>query len=117
VASVRAGEAVRTGGDGSRAVLGLDIGGTKIAAGVVDAEGIVHGFLTAPTDADAATGVERLFELGRRAIAESGLDVEAVGIGCGGPLDSEHGVLIAPLHLPGWRDVPIAELEIGRAHV
>ena len=108
--SAEAGEAVRTGGDGARAVLGLDIGGTKIAAGVVDADGGVHGFVTAPSDPESSSGVERLFELGRRSIAESGLDVDAVGIGCGGPLDSENGVLIAPLHLPGWMDVPIAEL-------
>jgi glucokinase len=111
VVSVEAGEAVRTVGVGrARAVLGLDIGGTKIAAGVVDADGGVHGFVTAPSDPDSASGVERLFELGRRSIAEAGLDVEAVGIGCGGPLDSEKGLLIAPLHLPGWKDVPVAEL-------
>jgi len=110
VVSTKAGDAVRTGGGAPRAVLGLDIGGTKIAAGVVDADGVVHGFLAAPADADSATGVRRLFELGRQAIAGSGTDVDAVGIGCGGPLDSEEGVLIAPLHLPGWRDVPIAEL-------
>jgi glucokinase len=36
--------------------------------------------------------------------------VEGVGIGCGGPLDSEHGVLLAPLHLPGWEDVRVVEL-------
>jgi len=111
VASVEAGEAVRAGGvGGARAVLGLDIGGTKIAAGVVDADGGVHGFVTAPSDPDSTSGVERLFELGRRSIAEAGLDVEAVGIGCGGPLDSDKGLLIAPLHLPGWKDVPVAEL-------
>jgi glucokinase len=108
---VEAGEAVRGGGVGrSRAVLGLDIGGTKIAAGVVDTDGVVHGFVTAPSDSDSARGVERLFGLGRQAVAEAGLDVEAVGIGCGGPLDSDKGVLIAPLHLPGWKDVPVAEL-------
>ena len=102
---------MRAGGVGrARAVLGLDIGGTKIAAGVVDADGGVHGFVTAPSDSDATSGVERLFELGRRSIAESGLDVEAVGIGCGGPLDSDKGLLIAPLHLPGWKDVPVAGL-------
>jgi glucokinase len=109
--AVKAGEVVREGGVGrASAVLGLDIGGTKIAAGVVDADGRVHGFVTAPSDFESARGVERLFELGRQAIAESGLEVEAVGIGCGGPLDSERGVLIAPLHLPGWKDVAIAEL-------
>ena len=49
---------------------------------------------------------------GRQAVAESGVswdDVEAVGIGCGGPLDSAKGILIAPLHLPGWEGVRIVE--------
>lgn len=105
--------AVAVGADGAavaRAVLGLDIGGTKIAAGVVDPEGGVHGFVTAPTDAAPETGVARLFELGRRAMSESALDIGAVGIGCGGPLDSVNGMLLAPLHLPGWVDVPITAL-------
>jgi len=109
------GERAAVGRDGAAGqphgpLLGLDVGGTKIAAGVVDADGGVHGFVTAPSDPDSTSGVERLFELGRRSIAEAGLDVEAVGIGCGGPLDSDKGLLIAPLHLPGWKDVPVAEL-------
>jgi glucokinase len=94
-------------------VLGLDIGGTKLAAGVVDADGGVHGFVTAPSEPErgADVGLAQLFELGRRALAASGVDeVDAVGIGCGGPLDPERGVLIAPLHLTGWRDVPVVEL-------
>jgi glucokinase len=111
------------GGDGMksparRPVLGLDIGGTKIAAGVVDATGAVHGFLVAPTEAERGPedGLARLFALGRMAVARSGIpwpDVEGVGIGCGGPLDSERGVLLAPLHLPGWEDVPIVNLAQG----
>jgi glucokinase len=111
MASVDATAAV--GADGAavaRAVLGLDIGGTKIAAGVVDPEGGVHGFVTTPTDASSETGLLRLFELGRQAVSEAGLEIDAVGIGCGGPLDSANGVLVAPLHLPGWRDVPITAL-------
>jgi glucokinase len=99
-------------------VLALDIGGTKLAAGVVDANGHVHSFVVEPSRAhegpDAA--LPRLFELGRRAVAESGLEwpaIEAVGIGCGGPLDAEGGVLIAPPHLPGWHDVPVVELARG----
>ena len=96
-------------------VLGLDIGGTKLAAGVVDADGGVHGFVAAPSEATRGSehGLARLFELGRQAVARSGIAwtaIESVGIGCGGPLDSERGVLIAPLHLPGWKDVPIVEL-------
>jgi glucokinase len=93
----------------------LDIGGTKLAAGVVDANGVVHSFAVEPTRAQEGPDVAlpRLFELGRRVVAESGVDwpaIEAVGIGCGGPLDAARGVLIAPPHLPGWRDVPINDL-------
>jgi glucokinase len=96
-------------------VLALDIGGTKLAAGVVDANGVVHSFAVEPTRAQEGPDVAlpRLFELGRRVVAESGVEwptVGAVGIGCGGPLDAARGVLIAPPHLPGWRDVPINDL-------
>lgn len=96
-------------------VLGLDIGGTKLAAGVVDGDGRVLSFLVEPTLAEhgAAHGIERLLALGRRAVAGSGLDwveIHDVGIGCGGPLDAELGVLLAPPHLPGWRDVPVTAL-------
>jgi len=96
-------------------VLALDIGGTKLAAGVVDGTGRVHSFLVEPSH--AARGpepvLERLLELGRRAVSESMLgwsQIGAVGIGCGGPLDAEQGVLVAPPHLPGWRDVPVTAL-------
>ena len=89
-------------------VLSLDIGGTKLAAGVVDAAGRTHSFVVEPSHAEQGPErvLERLFELGRRAVAESGLgwaDVHAVGIGCGGPLDAERGVLLAPLHLRAGR--------------
>jgi glucokinase len=97
------------------AVLGLDIGGTKIAAGVVDTDGRVRGFVVTPTEVERGPedGTRRLFELGRRAVEESGVpwsEIAGVGIGCGGPLDSANGVLIAPLHLPGWEDLGIVEL-------
>jgi glucokinase len=108
------------GADGERApsdgpVLGLDIGGTKLAAGVVDAAGVVHSFAAEPSRADEGPKptLARLFELARRVVAESPLeweDVQAVGIGCGGPLDAQRGVLIAPPQLPGWRNVPVTEL-------
>lgn len=97
-----------------RAVLSLDIGGTKLAVGVVTADGEVHGLVIEPTrrweGPDAV--IARLFELGHRAIAAAGLErpVDAVGISCGGPLDSGTGVLISPPHLPGWLDVPLGSM-------
>jgi glucokinase len=111
------GERAAVSGDGAATpprgpVLGLDIGGTKLAAGVVDADGAVRGFVSAPTEAERGPddGLDRLFELGRHAVAESGArwdEIEGVGIGCGGPLDRAVGVLIAPLHLPGWSNVAV----------
>jgi glucokinase len=103
-------------------VLGLDIGGTKLAAGVVDSAGHARSFLVQPTDngRGPAAVLAALITLGRRAVDGSGVawsDIGAIGIGCGGPLDTERGVLVAPPHLAGWRDVPvtsIAERELGR---
>jgi glucokinase len=106
-------------------VLAFDIGGTKLAAGVVDAAGTVHSFAVVPTDAARGPedGMRRLFELGRRTVSESGIpweQIELIGIGCGGPLDPVSGVLIAPPHLTGWVDVPLverAEEALGRPAV
>lgn len=108
-------ESLQAVGDGSAPpvyVLGLDIGGTKIAAGVVDDRGGVRSFLieaTRPAEGPER-GLARLFELGKRTVADAGIDwsqLGAVGIGSGGPLDARAGVLLSPPHLPGWRDVPI----------
>lgn len=99
-------------------VLGLDIGGTKIAAGIVDGGGQARSFLVESTRAEEGpeSGLERLFALGRAAVDEAGVDweeVAAVGIGAGGPLDTARGVLVAPPHLPGWREVPIVSMAEG----
>ena len=97
--------------DSAHPLLGLDVGGTKLAAGVVDSDGHVAGFAVEPTEAARGPedGLRRLFALGRQAMEASGVDIAAVGIGCGGPLDSTAGILIAPLHLPGWTNVPVVE--------
>jgi glucokinase len=96
-------------------VLGLDIGGTKLAAGVVEPDGSVQGFAVVPAEAQRGPddSLARLFELGRAALVEAGVaadELTGIGIGCGGPLDPERGVLIAPLHLPGWHDVSVTAI-------
>ena len=95
-------------------VLGLDIGGTKLAAGVVDHAGKVLSFVRAPTRVEEGPDavIERLLSLGHEAMTASGhgrAAVSAAGIGCGGPLDPVSGRVQGPPGLPGWDDVPIVE--------
>lgn len=95
------------------AVLALDIGGTKLAVGVMTPDGATHGVIVEPTRREEGwrAVVERLFAMGHRAIEAAGQGrVSAVGIACGGPLDAPSGLLICPPHLPGWIDVPIGPL-------
>jgi glucokinase len=98
-----------------RPVLALDIGGTKLAAGVVGEDGAVLSLAVCPsgvTDGPEAV-LGRLFELGEKVLADAGpfaRQLLGTGIGCGGPLDPYTGVLIAPPHLPGWTGVPITDL-------
>ena len=101
-------------------VLALDIGGTKLAAGVVGRSGDVRSFVRTPTRVHEGpeTTVKRLLDLGRDALAEAGAraeDMGAVGIGCGGPLDPVTGRVQGPPGLPGWDDVPIVDL-VGAAY-
>src|SRR4051812_16620893 len=93
-------------------VLGLDVGGTKLAAGVVRGDGAVLSRLVVPSQvADGpAAMIRRHLELGRAAVAESGVDwaaIAAVGIACGGPLDPLAGVIQSPLSLPGGAPPPL----------
>ncbi len=84
-------------------VLAIDIGGTKLAAAVVDQRGVVvHQDRVATSGADAeklfATLV-RLIDGVRRAGA---VQLAGVGVGCGGPMDRD-GVRVSPLNIPQWR--------------
>ncbi|MEU4603300.1 ROK family protein [Kribbella sp. NPDC023972] len=96
--------------DPGQPVLALDVGGTKLAAGVVSPDGTVRSFCqieTAVGEGPAAV-LKRLLELGEQALADSGsAGVAAVGVGCGGPLDPRTGVILGPPGLPGWDEVPL----------
>lgn len=95
-----------------RLLLGVDIGGTKCAVtlGLSEGDDIVikdkSEFLT--TDADGTivkikTAVRDVLD--RNSLNDE--DIQAIGISCGGPLDSSKGVIMSPPNLPGWDDIPI----------
>jgi glucokinase len=61
----------------------------------------VQSFVVEPTTDEA---LAQVFELGRR--AAEGFEIRGVGIAVGGPIDADRGT-VSPLHMPGWRDVPL----------
>ena len=89
-------------------ILAVDIGGTKLAAGLVDpADGRIAARAATPTprttDAEGvfAALVGLLDGLGPDRVA-----AEACGIGTGGPMTAA-GETVTPVHIPAWREFPL----------
>jgi len=96
------------------AVLAIDIGGTKLAAGIVDTEGRILARGEVPTL--AAEGLEpvlgRIVGLGRDLLSRpevADVSVHRVGVGCAGPVDLKAGIVFNPPNLPGWLRVPLID--------
>ena len=98
---------------GASLLLGLDIGGTKSAAVVGDRDGNVLARVWAPTPPGSwREAVDVLFGL-LRECRQHGCDLRearALGVSCGGPLDSSTGIVYAPPNLPHWDAVPLKSL-------
>lgn len=85
--------------------LAIDIGGTKVAAGVVDREGVLLRRAQAPTP--LGDGAEGLWRVIASVVDEVRRGDESVcGVGCGGPMTSG-GESVTPLNIPVWREVPL----------
>ena len=82
----------------------VDIGGTKIAVGIVDDKGKVLARAQTPTDGDSyAKGLEAIARMLREASAQVGATVTGIGIGATGPVDPIRGEFGDVDFLPGWR--------------
>jgi glucokinase len=90
--------------------LTLDIGGTKIAAGLVDPSGALVHRVTRPTP--KGQGAEQVWAVTQQMIAEemkaAGGAIRAVGIGSAGPIDLPAGT-VSPINIPCWRDFPLRD--------
>ena len=99
-----------------RVFMGVDIGGTKIAAGLVDAQGAILTQLRTPmiSNSDAHSAVARVrsaidavFRAAEKYSVDQG-SVAGIGICAPGPLDPKTGIIINPPNLPCWRNFPLA---------
>ncbi len=95
-----------------RKIIGLDVGGTKCAvtAGIaVEGELKIldkRGFST-DTSKSAGEMLEQFFEILDEFIPKYGAD--AIGISCGGPLDSKKGIIVSPPNLPNLHGLAIVD--------
>lgn len=93
--------------------LGVDIGGTKVAAGLVDAEGTIlfQTRVAMPARGSAAEGfgaVQSVIEAVFAARPEARSSLTGIGICAPGPLDPLTGVILNPPNVPCWRNFPLA---------
>lgn len=93
-------------------ILGFDIGGTKCAVmtaeyndgqvKLLEKKKIPTDFTITPEDM-----IGRLIELADEIV--DGNKIECIGISCGGPLNSQTGIILGPPNLPGWTHVEIVK--------
>src|SRR4051812_47279509 len=88
-------------------VLAIDVGGTKMAAAVVDEAGSMSGRTQVPTSGDEGESLfAALVGLVGRVVAGTGAPLVGVGVGIGGPM-AKGGVTVSPLNIVGWREFPL----------
>lgn len=92
--------------------VGIDIGGTKIAVGAVDAAGTILARTAFPTEAAAGFGraVQRMLAAIDQVLSAAGRgrrDLAGVGVGSAGPLNSRRGTINNPYTLPTWDNCDI----------
>lgn len=86
------------------AYLAVDIGGTKLAAGIVTLDGELIQRSQVPTpDHDVWDALGSLIN---DQLSNTNFEVEACGVGCGGPMTLD-GELVSTLHIPEWRNFPL----------
>jgi len=92
-------------------IIGVDIGGTKVAAALVSADGEISHKVRFPmvSSGDAAQGFAAVREaIGSIYAAAPGAEITGIGICSPGPLDPKTGVVLNPPNLPCWRNFPLA---------
>ena len=95
--------------------IGVDVGGTKVAAGLVNSAGeITHHTRTPMAATDATAGLAAVTTAIDSVRTATDLDtlrtlIYGIGICAPGPLDPGTGIVVNPPNLPGWRNFPLAD--------
>ncbi len=103
-------------------VVGIDIGGTKLATVVADKDGNILQKVRKPTESERGPrhAVQLLLQMVNEVIDLGGLrreDISGIGVSCGGPLDTKTGIIYSPPNLPGWDALPLKEMIESEYHI
>lgn len=92
-------------------ILGLDFGGTKLAAGIVDADtgSVLQELRVATPMGGAHAGLAQMLALGTELISQAPAPVHAVGVSFGGPVEADGRTVRLSMHIPGWEGMPLAQ--------
>ena len=103
-----------------RLLVGVDVGGTKVAVLVADVSYNVCSKITMPTALDSQEStIEGIVEAVQDGVARAGADMSdviALGLGVPGRVDPQTGVVRSAVNL-GWRELPVGEILSARLGV
>lgn len=96
-------------------VVGVDLGGTKVLAGVIAPDGKILSTVKRATKPEGGPEavVARIVKSVQEAVKSAKLgpgDLLALGSGAPGPLDPDSGVVLHTPNMPGWDNVPLAKM-------
>ncbi len=103
----------------STPVLGVDVGGTKVAVGLVDPDGkiLAQGRKPMVANGTAEAGLQAVTDAIDSLASSASGGIFSIGICAPGPLDPKSGVILNPPNLTCWRDFPLAERIVARYRV
>jgi glucokinase len=95
--------------------IGIDLGGTNIKIALVSRAGAIRNYLKIPTNTQQGkeATITRIKQGIYQIISQSNLEtrsISGIGIGAPGPLDFQKGIIHFAPNLPGWEEVPLAEI-------
>jgi glucokinase len=95
----------------NEALVGIDIGGTKIAIALADLDGGLLARRRIPTRPELGPNVafDNICLSVQEMASELDSRVTAIGVGCPGPLDVAYGLVLSPANLRTWNRFPIVE--------
>ena len=101
----------------TKVVLGVDIGGTKVAAGLVNASGEILHSARVPmnVNSSASAAMDCVHRAIQEVLGHNGMTASAIGVSSPGPLDPIDGLVLHAPNLPCWKNFPLRS-EIQRTY-